>query len=379
MQRRLLHIGCYLLIASMITWYLFISSISSDTLAQAAPIDAIIKASNMEIKQVPGMEIAFPHRALPNEKQDITDLTYWLDTLPHSEDKTAAWYVVYPKVGVTIPLVWPTNDDVEKIQVGDVFDHYKYLEAGALHYVGNAPDQGIGNMVLAVHSSFAKNDPGRYKTAGQVAPLTDVGDKIFVYLADEQGKYTLYVYTVEQSKEIPETQVSILDQNVAKETITLFSCYPIGTTDARWVNQWVLTETLSAEQRIKSSPIAEVTEKVAFTTQSVVKPTSVKKVSKKVTATKQQEHASAPTDEDTAITAIKPTFKERVTYRPVVYRTAMKLVSTVWFKRANLQKLIDLIDKRIETLSPEGSPSENNKKLIVIFMLIQELIEGFMG
>lgn len=112
----------------------------------------------MEITEVAGIDITFPTRATPNPTQDITDLQYWLDILPYTEDKTAAGYVVYPKVGVIIPLVRPNSNDLEKIKVGELFDHYKYLEEGALHYVGAAPDQGIGNMVLAVHSSFSKKN-----------------------------------------------------------------------------------------------------------------------------------------------------------------------------------------------------------------------------
>lgn len=185
-------------------------------------------------------------------------------------------------------------------------------------------------MVLAVHSSFAKADPGRYKTAGQVAPLSAVGDKVFLYLADESGEYTLYVYTIQQSEEIPETQVSILNQQVSEKTLTFFTCFPIGTTKNRWVNKAVLTDTLPKSMR-HLPPL--------FTTQSVQKTDSVA-ATKPVQTTTDKEHGSAPIISPTAkkLTttkkpatkkAIKPTFKERVLYRPVVYRTAIKLVSTV--------------------------------------------------
>lgn len=325
------------------------------------------------------IDTQFPTRATPNPTQDITDLSYRKDTLPYEQDKTAAGYVVYPKQGVTIPLVWPNSIDLEKIKVGDLFDHYKYLEEWALHYVGHAPDQGIWNMVLAVHSSFAKLDPGRYKTAGQVAPLSAVGDNVFLYLADERGEYTLYVYTIQQSEEIPETQVSILDQQVSEKTLTLFTCFPIWTTDARWVNKAVLTDTLPKSMR-NLPPL--------FTTQSVEKPDHIP-VTKPAQTIIVPEHGSAPiisptekkqpTTKKTATKkTITPTFKERVLYRPVVYRTAIKLVSTVGFKRSNLQKLITLLDQKVFTLSPDETTAEKNKKLIVIFLLIKELVEGFM-
>ena len=168
------------------------------------------------------IDTTFPKRAKPNPTQEIIDLDYRIQTLPYDQDKSAAWYVVYPKSWVTIPLVRPDNNDIEKIKVGEIFNHYKYLEEWALHYVWYAPDQWIWNMVLAVHSSFAKTDPWRYKTAWQVAPLSNIGDKVFVYLADTTGKYTLYIYTIKRSEEIPETAVDILKQDVTEKSLTLF-------------------------------------------------------------------------------------------------------------------------------------------------------------
>lgn len=47
------------------------------------------------------IDTQFPTRATPNAEQNITDLSYWIDTLPdtasYNEDKTARGYVVYPK------------------------------------------------------------------------------------------------------------------------------------------------------------------------------------------------------------------------------------------------------------------------------------------
>lgn len=319
------------------------------------------------------IDTQFPAWAKPNPTQDITDLNYRKQTLP-VQDQSAAGFVVYPKEWVTIPLVRPDKDDLEKIKVGDIFNHFKYLENGALHYVGNAPDQGIWNMVLAAHSSFNESDPGRYKTAGQVAINSSIGDKVHVYLADENGFFTLYVYTIQRSEEVLATQVSILDQNVTQETLTFFTCFPIWTTLNRWINKAVLTETIQEKDRY-SPPAIQESAKVQplFSTQSVTKSWSIKKTTQSKAT---QEHGSAPIEQD-KIEDTKPTFKERVLYRPIVYRTTIKLVSSVWFKRSNLQKLIDLLDQKIESL--DSTPAkEKNRKLTVIFILIKELVEGFM-
>lgn len=380
-------IGSSLTVLSITTLSILISVSSSVWYAQS--ITELIKTSGMEIQEVAGIDITFPSRATPNPTQDITDLDYWLDILPYIEDKTAAGYVVYPKVGVIIPLVRPNNDDLEKIKVGELFDHYKYLEEWALHYVGAAPDQGIGNMVLAVHSSFSKTNIGRYKTAGQVAPLTNPWDKIFLYLANEQGDYTLYIYTTASSQEVPETQVSILDQQVSEKTLTLFTCYPIGTTDARRVNTATLNNTLSEEERTRGNAPTFTTQAVTSTPTppqenqpthdaapvKIAPSTSLQTQITKSPSTKQQ--IGNPWTPTSPI-QISPTFQERVLYRPVVYRTAINLVSTVGFKRSNLTKLTSAIDKKITSLSETTSSAEKNKKRIVLFQLIKELIEGFM-
>lgn len=322
---------------------------------------------------VPWVDTTYPTRATPNLDESITDVNYRIQTLPYDQDKSAAWYVVYPKAWVTIPLVRPDDGDIKKIQVGELFNHYKYLEDGVLHYVWYSPDQWIWNMVLAVHSSYLKNDPWRYKTAGQVAPLSTVGDKVFVYLADTTWKYTLYIYTIKRSEEIPETAVDILKQDVTEKSLTLFTCYPIGTTDARRVNQAVLTETLSEEQFqswTKSHQSAPTTnQNASFTTQSAKKTTAPSLLTSP---------ATTKTKKITKSQKIKPTFKERVIYRPVVYKTAMSLIKKVWFKRTNLQKVIDLIETKITWFENALPKDPNAKNKIVLFMLTKEIIEGFM-
>lgn len=352
------------------TWFFFVWQSYAQTITASRPY--VINSIT-----VPWIETTYPTRAKPNLDESITNLDYRIQTLPYDQDKSAAWYVVYPKAWVTIPLVRPDSNDLEKIKVGELFNHYKYLEEWALHYVWNAPDQGIGNMVLAVHSSFAKNDPWRYKTAGQVAPLSTIGDKVFVYLADTNGQYTLYIYTIKRSEEIPETAVDILQQNVTTKSLTLFTCYPIGTTDARRVNQAELTATLSEKEWSTNWWNTEETHQVApeknivtaqkNTTTNKTAPTTKKSTTFK---TQSQKISKSP--------SIKPTFKERVLFRPAVYNTSMKLIKTVWFKRANLQKVLDLIDVKIVWFEKVLETDVNAKKRIVLFMLIKEFIEGFM-
>jgi hypothetical protein len=82
----------------------------------------------------PSIDSEYPSRATPDESQSITDLQHRVAILPYAEDKHRDGYVVYPKHGITVPLSTPTASDHEKIRMGQMFDHYPYLEQGALHY-----------------------------------------------------------------------------------------------------------------------------------------------------------------------------------------------------------------------------------------------------
>jgi hypothetical protein len=53
----------------------------------------------------------------------------------------------------------PTKADIDLISQGKAFNHYGYLERGSLHYFGLSPSQGAGNMSIAAHSSYLKQDP----------------------------------------------------------------------------------------------------------------------------------------------------------------------------------------------------------------------------
>lgn len=325
--------------------------------------------------QYSSIETTFPTRAQSNLEQNITDLSYWLDVLPYEEDKGAEGYIVYPKQWVIAPLVWPDADDIEKIKVGELFDHYKYLQNGALHYVWTAPDQGIGNMVVAAHSSFAKSDPGRYKTIFQWLISTSIGDKIFIYLQNEEWNYDTYIYTVEESKKIAETDVSILDQHVSQKTLTTFTCYPIWTTDARWKNVAVLTDTILAsdKQTHGSAPEEKTTTGTdTFITQSLVKKNTVSSynITKNSSSVKTTEQKPTHTTSWLTIPLLL-----RVKYRPLAYKSTLQLLAKSGFKKTTLTKLITILDEKKSALSTTDLAW---KKSYIHYSLMQDIIRNFM-
>ncbi len=195
------------------------------------------EAYGVEVLNNPGVEIEYPTRARPNPEQNITDLSYWVnDVLPYAEDRDEDRYIVYPKHGIVVPVLTPNATDQKLIDQGEMFNHYPYLEEGALHYFGYDPHQWIGNMVIAGHSSFNKSAGGNYKTTFQALPISKAGEKIFVYLKNSKGTFDFYEYTISDSFRTNRFNVSIMEHTPDEYTLTTYGCYVIWSNEERWVN-----------------------------------------------------------------------------------------------------------------------------------------------
>ena len=206
----------------------------------------------------PSVETTYPERAQPDDTQSITDLSHWLDILPYEQDMNRYGYVVYPEHGIVTPFDTPSADDTQKIKNGKKFDHYPYLDNGALHYRGKDPTQWTAwNMVIAAHSSYLKDKPWRYKTVFQALPISSTGDKIFVYMKNENNtiyntetqkieeSYDLYIYEIQKSFRTDMRDISVLSQDTNEQMLTTYGCYIIWSNSERRINQAILIDTIS--------------------------------------------------------------------------------------------------------------------------------------
>ena len=214
---------------------------------------------DVRVIQNSNAEMTYPDRFVPNMEQNITDLSYWIDILPFAEDKNRNGYVVYPRHGMIVPLDQTSSHDDNLIQNGKAFDHYPYLEDGALHYRGKGPTEWNGNMVIAAHSSYEKQEPGRYKTVFQGLPISQPGDHIFVYQKNTQWTYDMYDYVIYSSFETDKYDTSVLAQSTNKKTLTTYWCYEIWVNDKRWINQANLhREIKNISLQEKNNPPAQI-------------------------------------------------------------------------------------------------------------------------
>lgn len=201
-------------------------------------ISQIIENKHIEIIRWANRTVEYPERAKPDVDYKNQAIEYRMnDVLPFSEDRDKDAYIVYPKLGVIVPVLTINEDDKKLIREKKWFDHYKYLEWWSLHYVWNSPSQWDGNMVIAGHSSFFSNDPGKYKTAFQAVALSDIGDNIWYFEKNNKWIYDRYDYIIDIIDQVSTKDTSILyPKNTGKE-LTTYTCYPFWSTANRKFNK----------------------------------------------------------------------------------------------------------------------------------------------
>ena len=205
-------------------------------------VDYLFSLNNIETIPSDNVSYEYPTWAKMNPETDKTSLAYWVKkVLPYAQDRNKSAYLVYPKAGIIVPVLNPSASDAALIKQWKAFNHYPYLENGALHYFGIWPSAWAGNMSIAAHSSYLKQDTGRYKTVFQALVITNPWDVVWYFQKNNRWTFDRYEYKVVQSYETDKNNVSILGyDNDGKSYLTTYGCYPIWSNEARWVNKSLL-------------------------------------------------------------------------------------------------------------------------------------------
>lgn len=125
--------------------------------------------------------------------------------------------LIIPKINIEAPLVYADTFDEKKIQ--------EYLRQGIVHYVDTAKPGQAGNTVVVGHSSTYQWDDNSYGRIFVLLNELEPGDPIF-FIANNRR----YRYVVTEKFIIKANQVEVLSQDgFDKPTVTLMSCWPIGT------------------------------------------------------------------------------------------------------------------------------------------------------
>ncbi len=162
----------------------------------------------------------------------------------HVAEVFASWGVhpsdnrlVIPRIEKNVPLVTvPVHKNWKQLET----NIQKGLQGGVVvHPVSRTPEDSSGNFFLTGHSSYYAWDSGRYKDVFALLHEVQEGDIAEVYW---NGKK--YVYELTQSKIVPPTETSVLQQPKDRRMITLMTCTPVGTNKNRliWTGNLVRVE-----------------------------------------------------------------------------------------------------------------------------------------
>jgi len=145
---------------------------------------------------------------------------------------------VVPKLGINVPLIFPKNTDINSL-LGD-------LERGVIHYPNTAEPGQAGNTFIAGHSSQNPWEKGNYKTVFTLIGKLETGDDAIIYSAGQK-----YVYKITGQRVVSADDLSVLEPTL-DPTLTLMTCWPVGTTARRMI--------ITGDLDIDQSSAAEATD-----------------------------------------------------------------------------------------------------------------------
>src|SRR3989344_3112658 len=122
--------------------------------------------------------------------------------------------IALSKIGVSAPIIWDvTSGDVQS-----------GLRDGVVHIAGTASPGTPGNIFLTGHSSDYWWTPGSYKSVFALLDKIEAGDEISI-----AHKGFSYKYRVYNKAKVSRDDVSQFVTTDKKETLTLMTCWPVGT------------------------------------------------------------------------------------------------------------------------------------------------------
>lgn len=130
------------------------------------------------------------------------------------------------KINVSAPMIW-SQSEIEK-------DMLKELENGVGHYFKTAAPGQVGNMIISGHSSNFIWVKGDYNHVFKNLNDLESGDQIDVTTFQENGRVISYRYAVSEKFVTAPDDERIFEQ-AEKPTLTLSTCWPLGTTFRRLI------------------------------------------------------------------------------------------------------------------------------------------------
>jgi len=122
--------------------------------------------------------------------------------------------IVIDKIGIDAPIAWRgTSGTIQDL-----------LQRGVVHIAGTALPGEPGNVFLTGHSSDYWWTPGGNKTVFALLDKVAEGDEIRLYYQNQEFDYKIYRKIV-----VPAGDVGDFVTTDRAQSVTLMTCYPIGT------------------------------------------------------------------------------------------------------------------------------------------------------
>lgn len=172
---------------------------------------------------------------VPTFSENISD---WFNRLP-DVDWEKDEYIAIPSIGLIMPInhIPVDSNDYFNFKKWRQININTYLRNGVVIYPGweSFWYGENGSKILFWHSSYFKNDSGRYKTHFQKIIDLPEGTEIWIFQKQSDGNYKKFAYEVIQSFATSPKNSDILESIDDQSLLTLVTCYPIGTIQSRWI------------------------------------------------------------------------------------------------------------------------------------------------
>ena len=137
---------------------------------------------------------------------------------------------LYPDFGIVIPKLSINSRVIKNVNPYDAKIYQKALTRGVAHAQGTALPGENGNIFIFSHSSENFYEAVRYNSIFYLLPKLSIGDTITLYYENNR-----FDYHVAEKKIINSGEISYLSGNSEKPTLTLMTCYPLGTNLKRFI------------------------------------------------------------------------------------------------------------------------------------------------
>lgn len=141
---------------------------------------------------------------------------------------------------IRIPKIDAESRVVADVDWQDSRVYQRALTKGVAHARGSALPGGTGNVFLFAHAGANPFEAVRYNAVFYLIDKLEAEDRIDLWY---QGKH--WVYQVTNTKVVRADEVSYLNGDSTKPTLTLMTCWPAGTT---WKRLIVLAEPVITPQ-----------------------------------------------------------------------------------------------------------------------------------